>query len=566
MVLRFVCANADAVTLHIWDGTETYVPMAYDGVRTYSVKWQVSDAPHVCWYDFIVVINGQEIFYGNAQDGMGGEGCVQSGVRHAYQITVYDPAFTVSGWMPSAVIYQIFPDRFCRMPTESVCARGDRVFREEWSGEPMWYIDPQTEEPAAHDFYSGTLNGIREKLPYLQDLGVTVLYLNPVFKSASNHRYDTGDYHVIDPLLGTCAEFSCLCAEARSRGMRVILDGVFSHTGADSLYFNRKGTYPSLGAYQSEDSPYASWYRFTHFPNQYRSWWNVSTLPEVNKEDASYRHFLFEPSQGVVPLWLRRGASGWRLDVADELSMDFIRALKQSARREACDAFILGEVWEDASHKIAYGEARCYCLGDTLDSVMNYPLRAAIIAFLTLKQPAGSLARLIRRQQEVYPVPFRYALMNLLGSHDRARILNALVQDTREDAPPSQRALPRLEPDDYALASCRLVKAYEILCALPGAPSVYYGDEAGMQGGGDPFCRGPFPWGKQDSHLHQTIRSLLHARRDNALFSHGKMEVSAPDEDTLVIVRYFDGEDAFGGARGHERAECVIRREGRGSR
>ena len=545
VTFRFVSDEAEDVKLRLWNGREALLPMRFDGVMTYSLSCLMPETPCVMWYDFLVQTASGEISYGNAADELGGEGTVQGYDRHSFQITVYAKDYIVPDYMHAASIYQIFPDRFFKAPTKAVCRRKDRYTHQAWDEIPLIIPDPALGGDTNSDFFGGTLNGIREKLPYIKSLGMNTLYLNPVFQSRSNHRYDTGDYSKIDPLLGTNEDFKALCDAAKALDMRVMLDGVFSHTGSDSLYFNKDGHYPSLGAYQSKASEYYGWYHFMDFPTVYQSWWGFQTLPEVNKANESYRRFIFNGRSGIVPLWIKRGACGWRLDVADELSMDFLRHLRVSARKASPDAVILGEVWEDASNKIAYGETRCYCLGDTLDSVMNYPLREAIIAFLTFSNTASHLARLIRHQQEVYPIPFFYALMNLIGSHDRARAINVLAGRTFENLPPEERGGQRLTDAEYALGLNRLMKACEILCALPGAPTLFYGDEAGMQGGPDPFCRGPFPWGKENKVLQTHVQTLLSKRNANALFTKGKLRIRAKDDDTLEITRFFDGEDAF---------------------
>ena len=546
--VRFLSDEAQNVILRTWDGEERQIHMEFDGKFVYTAILRAPETPMLWWYDFIIDgQDGRRLRYGNAYDQKGGEGAFYQGQPASFQITVYDPCYDTPEFMKRGIIYQIFPDRFRRAPSAARCGRKDITLHENWDELPLVNPDPRSGDNQATDFFGGTLTGIREKLPYLKELGVTVLYLNPVFKARSNHRYDTGDYHRIDPILGTKKEFEDLCREAEGMGVRILLDGVFSHTGEDSVYFNRYGRYPSLGAYQSPESPYASWYRFESFPEKYACWWGIPSLPEVVKSDPAYQEFMFQKDKGVVPRWLRSGASGWRLDVADELPMDFLKKLRQSAKAQKKDALVLGEVWEDASNKVSYGEARCYCLGDTLDSVMNYPLREALIAFLTGASPARELCRLLRHQQEVYPPPFLYALMNLMGSHDRARILNVLCGCEYSHLPREERAGLRLTPEQYELAVTRLKKGVALLCALPGAPTLYYGDEAGMQGTADPFCRGTYPWGREDQELLAYVRGQLNARRQSALLQTGFAAYSAPDEDTIRILRYAkNGRDAFG--------------------
>ena len=501
------------------------------------------------WYDFTIrLTDGRTVRYGNADDQLGGIGKrVDAGPLASYLLTVYDPDYRTPAWMHGANIYQIFPDRFRKAPTASVDPRTDRPMHASWN-EPMLYEkDSPDGSYNALDCFGGTIDGIREELPYLRDLGITVLYLNPVFEARSDHRYDTGDYMKVDPLLGTNEELISLFREAKALGIHVMLDGVFSHTGADSRYFDQLGHYGGTGAARSESSPYYSWYTFKRYPDSYRCWWGFPSLPECNKADPSYRDFMFHDKTGVVPYWIAQGSSGWRLDVADELSLDFLRQLRVAAKKQDPEAVVLGEVWEDASNKEAYGEIRCYCCGDTLDSVMNYPLRQAVMDFASRRSTAHELARVIRHQQEVYPTPFLYSLMDLLGSHDRARALNVLVGRDGQGLERRQQARIHLTRYEYRQAAERYLLCLDILCALPGWPTVYYGDEAGMTGCTDPFCRGTYPWGHEDTRLREEVRRRLTARRSSDLLRYGTCLVEAVDDDTLRVTRALDGHaDALG--------------------
>ncbi|MBR4081249.1 MAG: glycoside hydrolase family 13 protein [Clostridia bacterium] len=559
VTVRLLCDEAEAVSLRTWDGAEALHPMTFDGRQLWQATITLPDTPGLFWYDFVITArDGRIVRYGNAYDKLGGEGAVyEIGQVNSFQITVYSPSFKTPSFMHGASIYQIFPDRFRRAPTESVDDRTDRVLHASWD-EPL--TTPATGDYMATDFYGGTLTGVMEKLPYLHSLGITVIYLNPIFRARSNHRYDTGDYMQIDPLLGTEAEFAALCGAAEKLGIRVMLDGVFSHTGDDSRYFNRYGRYPEPGAYQG-GSPYDDWYTFREDRDSYECWWGFPTLPAVRKEHPAYRDFMFRDKTGVVPRWIHAGAAGWRLDVADELPMDFLRELRKSAKRARRDAVVLGEVWEDASNKVSYGELRCYCTGDTLDSVMNYPLREAIIAFATGRTSARELVRLIRRQQEVYPPQFLYSLMNLIGSHDRARVLNVLCGKEGRELPRRLQRNLHLSEEEYALAVERLRTCVDILCALPGCPTIYYGDEAGMTGCPDPFCRRPFPWGQEDASIQQLAAERLNERKHSPLLKYGYCDVSAPDDDTLRIHRYFTETDALGRkVRKPDRRVITVRR------
>ncbi|HPJ02089.1 MAG TPA: glycoside hydrolase family 13 protein [Candidatus Limiplasma sp.] len=572
ITLRFFCDENYAVTLRTWDGSQQLYAMEPDGSHRYAATITVPVTPMLFWYDFIIHTPEGDIRYGNQNDGLGGEGQIVSDTLHAFQITVYDPAFATPAYLREGIMYQIFPDRFFRgdgKPTQTQqdkisAAHPDASFHKDWNEAPALDIDPENGDNRALDFFGGTLRGITERLPYLRDLGVTVLYLNPIVRARTNHRYDTGDYLKVDPILGKKKDFTALTEAARAMGIRVIMDGVFSHTGADSLYFNRYGRYPGKGAYQSRHSRYAAWYRFDDFPNRYNAWWGFYTLPAVEKNQPDYQHFLLNQRDGVLPFWMQRGASGWRLDVADELPVRLLQKMRYSVKQADPSGTLIGEVWEDASNKISYGEPRSYCLGDTLDSVMNYPLRRAVIDFFTNKINAGALARLIRHQREVYPTPFYYSLMNLLASHDRVRALNAfagydqpgILQMPREEA-----ALVRLTQAQQALAKARMLEALKLVCALPGIPCVYYGDEIGMQGMADPWNRAPMAWDEADKSLRESVKAILLHRRQSPVLQTGFLDVLATDADTLLIRRSAkDGLDVFGQALDAPDAEITITR------
>jgi 4-alpha-glucanotransferase len=555
--LRFYCDEAEAVSLRTWCGQEARIPMASVGRHLFEASLTAPLSPTLLWYDFLIHRPEGDLRYGNAYDQLGGEGAMYEGQPHSFQYTVYDPAFQTPDFLRQGILYQIFPDRFFK---DKEGAKGrvirikkahpDATFHESWEESPTLDIDPENGDNRALDFFGGTLKGIRKKLDYLQALGVTALYLNPVFRARSNHRYDTGSYEQIDPIAGDEDDFDALMAAAKSRDMAVILDGVFSHTGADSQYFNRYGRYPSLGAYQSPDSPYYGWYRFVEFPNRYNAWWNIYTLPAVEKENPGYQHYLLNPEDGILPRWIRRGACGWRLDVADELPVSMLRKMRAAVKEAHPDAVLIAEVWEDASNKISYGELRSYCLGDTVDSVMNYPLRRAVIDFFTGVINAYQLRRVILHQREVYPAPFYYAQMNLLGSHDRVRVLNAMAGYDREGAiqlPREESAKIKLTGPELAKAKKRHLEALRLLCALPGVPTVYYGDEMGMQGMADPWNRAPMEWDRGDATHWSAVARILNERQEKRMLQTGFLDVEAVTEDRLRIRRFaISGKDAFG--------------------
>ena len=540
--------RSSVVLLHLsMNDRDRLIPMLKGKNDCHEVVWTAPERPSVCFYYFSVLTrDGQTTWYGNAEDGLGCIGQVCSKKPEPFQITVYSPAYRTPDYLHKGVMYQIFPDRFYRTSIPET-AKQDAYVHPNWSDEPLVRVDSAVGDPYCMDFFGGTLKGITDKLDYLQELGVTVLYLNPIFMARSNHRYDTADYDSIDPMLGSLQDFQELCSQARARGIRVLLDGVFSHTGDDSLYFNKYGHWDSLGACQSTQSDYYPWYKFSKYPTEYASWWGFKTLPELDKNNPDYQNFIYG-EDGITRKWLRRGASGWRLDVADELSMPFLKGLRAAVKAEKADAALLGEVWEDASHKVSYGQMRCYCDGETLDSVMNYPLRRACIDFLLRKINALQLCRVIRSQQENYAPPFYYSLMNLMGSHDRARIFSVLGEALQRDDERIEGTQPELDEKGLALAKGRFLTFLKILVCLPGIPCIYYGDEVQMQGSADPYCRGTFPWGKEDAIFLNEVKSLL-SNRQNPLFCTGHMVVWSEGEDTLVIRRFIeDGKDVFGDA------------------
>ena len=543
VILRCRADDARAVTLRLWwDDGEIRRPMTASprGAGLFEIRLTLPEQSGLLWYYFIVDFDGETRLYGNADDRLGGEGRLYDHEPPSFQLTVYDEEFDTPRWMREGLLYQIMPDRFA--------ARGKNApeagwLHEKWDEPPAIHVDPSTHDNRADDFFGGNFRGVMDRLDYLKELGVTAIYFNPIFRARSNHKYDTGDYETIDPSFGTREDFEALCERARAVGIRILLDGVFSHTGSDSRYFNRLGRYDSLGAYQSLESPYASWYRFKRWPDEYDCWWGFETLPTVNKSDESYRRYILTGENAIVKRWLRRGASGWRLDVADELPVPFLRTLRKSVKSVDPDAAVLGEVWEDASNKVAYGQLRCYCLGDTLDSVMNYPLREGLIGFLLGEIDAYALKRRLDALYENYPAPFAAALMNLLGSHDKARVINRLSGAEPENRPREQRAFTPLSDAEYERGKRRFIKAWRFLCAMPGMPCLYYGDEAGAQGGDDPFCRGTYPWGHEDRALMEEIKRVNHARLKSRAAQNGSLELIAPDADTLTVVRRYESDE-----------------------
>ena len=552
VTLRLTAPEYALCTLRLWTAKgEKKQKMEqvgfYNGQPLYETVLTLPTEPVILWYAFLVETGGKTLWYGNNRENLGGVGQISSHLPPSFQITVYDAAYETPKWLRNGILYQIFVDRYSDGGKPLLHKKTDLVTHETWDELPDLYTEDEEGNARDHDFFGGNLEGIRQNLPKLRDLGVTVLYLNPIFEAASNHKYDTGDYKKIDPTFGTEEDFSALCAEAKECGIRILLDGVFSHTGDDSLYFNRLGHYDSLGAYQSPDSPYFDWYRFRSFPDKYACWWNIPTLPELDKNCPTYRKFIYGSSDSVTAKWLRAGASGWRLDVADELPDDFITGLRNRVKATDPDAAVLGEVWEDASNKVSYGILREYALGNSLDSVMNYPLREMLLDFFTEKIPSADVKKRLDSLCENYPPQLFYSLMNLLGSHDRMRVLSVLSGIECENVPKAK--WHALEPTEaqLALAKKKLVALFAMVCALPGMPALYYGDEVGLTGAGDPYCRKPYPWGKEDTNLRDKLQALISMRKESDVLRLGTLEVFAPHPDVLLISREIrNGKDALG--------------------
>ena len=458
-------------------------------------------------------------------------------IKEEYQLTVYDGSEIVPRWFGEGVSYQIFPDRFrrTRVPDPAGLV-GGRTVHQSWQEEPEYRPDANG-EIRNRDFFGGDLRGVIEELDYLQSLGVETLYFNPIFEAAENHRYGTADYSRVDPMLGTNEDFSELCRQAHRRGMRVMLDGVFNHTGFVSRYFNGDGFYPEPGAHQSQDSPWYSWYSFQQWPDRYESWWGIYTLPAVNEHDPSYREFIFGGENSVVRRWLRAGADGWRLDVADELPDDFVHGVHAAARAEKPDAVVIGEVWEDGSTKVAYGVRRRHILGGHCDGLMNYPFRGAALDYLR-GGDARDFMEAMETLRENYPRFAFYSAMNSLGTHDTSRILTLLgVGSECRDRSREWRAGFRMDPEQRRRGKELLKLGAVLLFAFPGSPTVYYGDEAGMEGFEDPFNRRTFPWGHEEPELLDWFTRLGHLRQESAALRRGGIRYRASDGPLLAFTR-----------------------------
>ncbi|MDO4564452.1 MAG: glycoside hydrolase family 13 protein [Clostridia bacterium] len=498
--------------------------------------------PCLCFYDFEIRSGDSKLFY-SGESGSG-ELLQQEGVR--YQITVYSKGFETPAWFTTGIAYQIFPDRFFRSDDAAFRTRIERrraegrtaFAHESFSSEPLYLPHGGSDVYAPDDYHGGDLEGITEKLDYLKSLSVNCIYLNPIFEADSNHRYNTGDYMKIDGILGSNEDFDRLVSEANARGISVILDGVFSHTGADSRYFNRFGRYPSTGAYQSQSSPYYPWYRFYDYPEAYECWWDFPTLPNVNELEPSYGEFIHGEG-GVLANWQRKGARGWRLDVADELPDDFIRMLRKRCKEEDPNAVLIGEVWENCSNKSGESGRRAYVDGDLLDGAMNYPFLKATLSFLNGRIDAYSYNERIQRLVESYPPPFLRACLNLISSHDEPRALSALSCETDpRDLTREEQAAYVPSAESIELGRKRLCQAMALQFTMVGVPCIYYGDEAGLSGMCDPFNRRTYPWGAEDKQILSLTKQLAALRKDSAALKEGSCRMGVLNGSAFALVRY----------------------------
>jgi len=510
---------------------------AEGGKVHYSAEFSPSKAGLV-WYWFSVKVNGKDHFVG-ALEGEGGPGRTVLHHPRPFQLTVYERQ-RMPSWAGDGAFYQIFVDRFRKSGVGIPQLRKGALLHASWDDTPFYVRACKDGSIKRWTFFGGDLAGVEEKLPYLWELGVNAIYLNPIFESPSSHKYDTADYSRIDPGFGDEGSLRRLCEQASEWGIKVILDGVFSHTGSDSVYFNKEGTYEGPGAYQSPSSPYYSWYTFKDYPEEYECWWGFKGLPNVNELNPSYLDFMVEGRDSIVRKWMRSGISGWRLDVADELPGEFIQRLRKVVKEENPDAILIGEVWDDASNKVSYSVRREYLLGRELDSVTGYPLREAIINFATGKSDARSFVSSFMRLAENYPPDHLRTNLNILGSHDVTRVLTALG-DAPDESSLGQEAKEsyRLPEANLAIAKKRLMLAGMLQFLLPGIPMVYYGDEAGMQGYSDPYNRGAYPWGKEDRELLSWFKHLGEARAAHRALKSGETRIleSKSPSPALAFLR-----------------------------
>ena len=519
---REIGATSVSMRLHRDGENDRDILLEWTDSGSYEITLKMSDLGIGLYFYTFVVWRGREALYTVTYDNVNFN--LSDRVGKYFMLTVYDRKFTTPSWFHGGTMYQIFPDRFYKSG-KADASRSDAVYEEDWAAPISQYALYPGGPLENNLFYGGDLYGVAEKLEYLKSMGVTVIYLNPIFKAYSNHRYDTGDYRQVDPGVGGDEALKELIAKAEEFGIKVILDGVFNHTGDDSIYFNRKGKYDALGAYQSEQSPYYDWFTFKGSRDSYDCWWGIDIMPRLNHHTEACRKY-FTADDGVCADYVRMGTGGWRLDVADELPDVFLDELRASVKKTDPDAVIIGEVWENAADKIAYGSRRRYVQGGQLDSVMNYPFRTSVINFAQYGNSAD-LANTLTCLYASYPKCVSDSLMNIVGTHDTDRILTELGDGEHKSLglTNAELSVRKMSPENRKRAVMLLKIISTIQYTVYGVPSLYYGDEAGVEGYHDPFCRATFPWGSEDETLMKHYKRLGIMRKREKIFAEGSFRV-----------------------------------------
>ena len=522
----YCVTTCEAVVYCDEDGRILIYSCEYDGIRgDYdSFAAEFINAPGLYYVTFRLVTDDGVYFIHSKGDEINGQLRDNIDLCGRFQLLItpeykdIDPAFK------NGNMYHIFVDRFFKSGKSE--RRLDAVYNGDWDNGIPEYTEYPGQFLKNNTFFGGDLYGVKEKLGYIKELGCDIIYLSPIFEAFSHHKYDTGDYTVIDRCFGGEEAFTKLCEKAHGMGMRIILDGVFNHTGDDSVYFNKYKKYGDGGAYNDKESPYYKWYTFKSYPDEYDCWWGVKTLPTLRSSDPDIIEF-FTGENGIIRKYLRLGADGWRLDVADELSESLLDSIKKAAEAEKPGSIVIGEVWEDASNKISYGKRRHYFSHAQLDSVMDYPLD------YVKNGSANSFVKACTDVYRHYPKHVTDCVMNFLGTHDTERIMTVLGGDPADGLPGSVLARKRMDETRYDNAKKLFFTAFSLLCFCPGICSVFYGDEAGIQGYRDPFNRMPYPWGREDETVISKVRSLLELRKNIK----GELEILYAEDGLLILRR-----------------------------
>ena len=468
------------------------------------------------WYHFKVIKENQTLFVSKTYDNFS---VVSESKGDDFFQLVTKEKYNINGSMQGGIIYQIFVDRFARVGNSTT--RNPLVLRDDWGGK----IKKNTTNPIKinEEVFGGNFKGIISKLDYLEDLGVTTIYLSPICEAHSNHKYDTADYMKIDPMYGTEEDFCELIQKAKQKGIGIVLDGVYNHTGSDSIYFNKNGRYAEKGAYQGTDSKYYEWYEFENYPNKYASWWGIETLPSIKDNSESFQNFI-AGKNGVLEKYLKTGIKGVRLDVVDEIVDDFVTKISNKVKEFGNDKVIMGEVWEDASTKIAYSKRRTYFSNNELNSIMNYPIKETIIQFVKTGD-SSNLVSTIRMLQNNYPEAVQHNLMNFLTTHDTSRVFSELKNACEGDEQKTKQLLKI---------------ATALLFTMTGVPSIFYGDEYGMQNN-DESSRGCFDWENYKNDIFEWYKKLTTIRK-HKVFESGDLNILYSQNGKFVFERISNSE------------------------
>lgn len=431
-----------------------------------------------------------------------------------FQLVTDENYATPGDILEGGVIYQIMVDRFCKVGEPKV--RKPLIYRKDWGGD----ICKDTTDPIKinQQVFGGNFKGVISKLDYLQELGVTAIYLNPVCQADSHHKYDTADYMHFDEMFGTDEDFKKLTSEAKHRGIKVFVDGVYNHTGSSSIYFNKEKYYGDGGAYNDPKSPYHDWYEWVNYPDEYNCWWGIDTLPNVRDDNESFRKYI-TGENGVIDKYMKLGACGVRLDVADEISDEFLKLVSNRVKKNNPNGLVMGEVWEDAATKISYSKRREYFSNNELNSVMNYPVKESILSFIKTQEPFDFVST-TRMLQNNYPEKVQHNLMNFLGTHDTGRIMSELEC---------------IAGGDKTLAIKFLKIAAGLAFTVTGVPSIFYGDEYGMENS-DGNARGCFDWNNTGFEITSIFKKLAEIRKLE-VFKNGDMNILEASNGKLIFER-----------------------------
>ena len=512
-----------AVEFIQFDGTRLNIGMQKEylnnGEFRYSVEIDTSDALGILEYYFILIDGYNRLYYGNNDEHLGGIGQIYTYNPVPYQITVYEKSYTPS-WYKEGVVYQILIDRFYNGNEDKTInsPKKNSFIYGRWDDNPM-YIKDGFGKIARWDFYGGNIKGIINKLDYIKSLGASIIQLSPVFKSSSCHKYDTGNYEFIDEMFGTNNEFKELCEVAESKGIKIILEIVLSYTSSDSKYFNKLGNYNEIGAYQSPNSKYHEWYKFTRYPYQYESWWGIAERPNINSMENGYMDYIINNNDSIIKKWIDLGCSGWRLNVIDELPDEFIEAIRTRMQEINKNTVLLGDIWDDASNKVSYSKRRKYLQGKEVHAVTNYPLREYLINFTKGYITSDIFKQKIMSLYENYPRESFYGNINVIGTNDTERILTVL---------------------DGNIELLRLIVVIQF--TLPGVPLIYYGDETALKGGKEPDNRKSYPWGKEDKDLSDFYDKIVNIRNNENGLKKGDLIIHETDPEVFVFERNYENE------------------------